>query len=117
MKIKLSKNQWDYIGSKAGWKMASSYDAYKSVRKPMPPPSKIMNSISPPRQKNVNVDVDSPTPEDLKIEAEIICQNKGHQLKLWENYTNICEKCNKIVTVNPLDNSITGTAIKDHCTL
>ena len=113
MKIKLSKSQWENMGKKAGWKMADSYDAYKSIRKPMPPPSKIMDSETPPRQKNIIED--TPTLDDLKVEAEIICQNKGHQLQLWINNTNTCIRCDKTVTINLSDDSITGNAIKDQC--
>ena len=37
MKIKISKGQWEETGRKAGW-----MDAYKSIRKPMPKPERIM---------------------------------------------------------------------------
>jgi len=120
MKIKLSKNQWEYIGKMAGWddqkrnRKWDQFDTMKSVRKPMPPPGKIMDDSR--ADDSYDPYSDRPSLSELKNEAEASCQWRGHNLGKWEDFRgksrnishNKCQICGKEVQVNdnPLPNEI-----------
>ena len=123
MKIKLSKSQWEEMGRKAGW-----MDAYKSVRKPALPTSRVMDDGNTKKElKDIGGDMDIPTIEELENEAKVACEIRGHQLGEWEvfsrggrNYANNkCMTCGKEVQVidRPMPNEIDvgGEAVALNC--
>ena len=122
MKIKISKSQWENMGKKAGW-----MDTYKSIRKQNPKPGYVINDDENPKHhriKNIGGEEGIPNIEDLKHEAEIACELKGHSLSKWHGdnsqATNICQKCQAEVQVltNPMPNEIDvgGEAVAINCT-
>jgi hypothetical protein len=104
-------------------KISGWYDAYKSVRKPMPPAGSVMKDKRP----EAPFEEDELSIEDLKNEAQIVCEGRGHLLKDWADTkrgkwtisVSICEKCNKSVTVieHPTVNErdIMGEAFLNDC--
>ena len=88
-----------------GW-----YDAYKSVRKQMPPPGKIEGDS----REEYEEEEGEVSLEDLKNDAEVICDGRGHILGEWLDKSrgssyisdNRCINCSRDIRVieRPLAN-------------
>jgi hypothetical protein len=140
MKIKISKSQWEKIGNETGWNMTikkeakkekikqnDSYNAYKSIRKPMPKPGYAMDDglTNQHKIKDIGGEEDMASLDELKNEAAIACELKGHTLGNWKDFgyiaTNVCQYCNKQIIINtrpkPNEMDISGEAIITNCSL
>ena len=103
-----------FASKKTNVKTADSFNTYKSIRKTMPPPSKIMDTLTVPRQKYVEIETTSF--RELKNEALALCERYGHQMSEWNNNnTSTCSNCNKTVQINPHNDAITGPAVREEC--
>jgi len=110
--------------SEKPYKISGWYDVYKSIRKPMPRPGYVEEDKRPSAPP---IEEEDASIEDLKIEANIVCEGKGHELGEWADAkrgrqnvsTSTCKKCNKSITVieNPLGNEtdMMGEALTQNC--
>lgn len=108
-------------------KKYDQHDTFKSIRKPMPPPSYAMDDGDNKRSKQV-VDFQSEDSitsiDDLMHEATVACELRGHKLDKWDVFENEamnkCILCGKDVQVivNPRPNEIDigGEAVALNCT-
>jgi len=109
-------------------KTALNYDIYKSIRKDMPPPEKVIDDGKDYKRQNaINPDIDRPDINDLINEAEVAAEYRGHKLGKWESFmrgnrscaNNKCQTCGKEVQVidNPLPNEVDigGEAVALNC--
>ena len=109
--------------SEKPYKISGWYDAYKTIRKPMPRPGYFEEDKRP----DSTFEEDEVSIEDLKKEAEIICEGRGHILNEWIDAkrgtgyisTSSCKKCNKRITVieRPVGNGrdMVGEAFTQDC--
>lgn len=105
-------------------------EIYKTVRKPTPKPSRIMDDGEGEgysKRPEVNMSEDMPTLEDLKAEAMVLCESKGHHLGEWKDFSmgsknyssNICSLCYRDVIIcnHPSsEKDIDGPATTEFCT-
>lgn len=104
-----------------------SFNIYKSVRKQMPKPGFVMDDGLSPHHKLKDIggygEEEMVTLDDLKNEASIACELKGHTLGKWNDSGNIstnhCLACDKPIVVNtrpkPNEIDIDGEAIISDC--
>jgi len=106
--IKLSNNKPNTMNNK-------QYNAIKSIRKPMPPPSHAHqdNNELYDKRSTIPSNPDLPTFSELIHDANTIAELKGHKLSQWKHLsptsmTNHCSLCNKSITINtnPLESEL-----------
>lgn len=109
-------------------KLPSQMDVYKTVRKPISPPTKIMDDGmgKHKRMKDFGGEDDSATLEDLVKEAHEVTRIKGHLLGNWDVTNNhglrsaiaSCITCGKAIFVNEAPRSneeMSGNAMFEEC--
>ena len=112
------------------YKLSGQMDIYNTIRKKMPPQTKVMDSgNTKPNMRNIGGDFDTELPDldTLKDEAIVATDLKGHTLGNWEDSTlggqrisvNHCLVCDKAVMVNdrpkPNQLDISGEAVSTIC--
>ena len=112
------------------YRISGQMDIYNTIRKKMPPPSKVMDDgRNKSRMKDMGGDLDTDIPdlEVLKNEAKVATEIKGHTLGNWEDSitdnqnisVNHCVFCDKAVIINdrpkPNQIDIGGEAILEQC--
>lgn len=110
-------------------KVAGQMDTYNSIRKPMAPHDSFMDDGrgKSKRIKDIGSDMDVVDIEQLKNEANISCEIKGHQLGEWNDFSkgnrnlsySTCINCGKEVQVidkpQAEERDMSGDALLTQC--